>query len=836
MNKFLLIILFFPAVIFSQTAIQGIVLDSKTNKPLPFASVITSTNFGALTNVDGTFTIKTKSKFTTLKISYIGYSSVIVPISEKDKFIRVKLEQTVESLNEIVITAKENPAIKLIKKVIANTSKNNIEKALNSFKFKAYNKILVTANPDSIRGNIDTIFVLKKGEKVFKKLDSNNYKFKKELEKTHIYLTEKISEFKFKKGSKKKEVVLASRMAGLKQPLYELLAITIQDFSFYNEYYTLAGSRYINPVSKNALKHYSYKILDTVTIQNKETIMLYFRPTETKETVGLEGILYIDSQNFGIAKGIAELKAIVNVKAEQNYQYKPAQKIWFPTDQEIIIKKGENKKNTNLFGGMVQFSTNKPNDSIVKTAKKDPSDVSYFSSKTINSEIEINKPIKISNSATTIKFEENAHKKSTKFWNTYRTDSITKRGKETYILLDSLAEKEGVNRKINLARNLLKGYYPTKYVNLNLGKIINLNNYEGLRVGFGGITNSSFSNKFKLESYVAYGTKDKEFKYSYGASVRFNKESNTWFGIQHTNDIEEAASLHFIKENTSFSPINPRNLNISKFFNYKTYSANITHDIQPNLEAKIKFTTGKFKPLFNYQFISEGETYTNYNLSTASIGIQYNPFSEYMNSPIGKLTIKNNFPQITFQVSKSLKDIFESDFDFTQINFRILHKIDRLRKATTTFMLEGGAVFGDAPLTHLYNSTPNYTHKSPWIKRVTFAGKNSFETMGYNEFISDRYIALHFKHDLKPIKITNKFRPQFTFVSRAAVGAIDNKQFHTGIDFKSLKNGYYESGLELNGLFKGFGASAFYRYGPNQNAKVSDNLAVKLTFKLNLGF
>ena len=836
MKKFLVLFLFFPLFISAQTSIQGIVIDSKTKQALPFAAVVTSTNFGALTNIDGKFNIKTKNPFNTITISYIGYTSVTIPTSKKDRFIRIELKQNIESLNEVVITAKENPAIKLVKNIIENTKKNNIEKALNTFKFKAYNKLLVTANPDSINGKVDSVFVLKEGEKVFKKLDSNNYKFKKELEKSHIYLTEKISEFQFAKGRKKKEIVLASRMAGLKQPVYELLAITIQDFSFYNEYYTLAGTNYINPISKNALKHYTYKILDTLPIDNRETIMLYFKPKETKETVGLEGVLYVDSTNYGIAKGIAELKAIVNVRAEQNYQFKKEQNIWFPTNQKIVIKKGDNNKNANLFGGMVQFSTSKPNDSIVNTAKKTPSDVSYFSSKTINSEIEINNPIKVSHSASTIEFADNAHKKTNEFWNTYRSDSISKRGKNTYVLLDIIAEKEGVDKKINLARNILKGFYPTKFVNLNLGKIINLNNYEGLRIGFGGVTNSNFSNKFKLESYVAYGTKDKDFKYSYGASVRFNKETNTWFGVNHTNDIQEAASLHFIAKNTSFSPINPRNLNISKFFNYKTYSANIVHDIQPNLEAKIQFTTGKYKPLFDYQFISEENTFTDYKLSTASIGIQYNPFSEYMNSPVGKLTIKNKFPQITFQVSKSLKDVFESDFDFTQINVRILHKIKRLRKATTTFMLEGGAVFGDAPLTHLYNSTPNYTHKNPWIKRVTFAGKNSFETMGYNEFISDRYVALHFKHDLKPIKITNKFRPQFTFVTRAAIGAIENKQFHTGINFKSLNDGYFESGLELNRLFKGFGASTFYRYGPNQNAKVSDNLAVKLTYKLNLGF
>ena len=69
------------------------------------------------------------------------------------------------------------------------------------------------------------------------------------------------------------------------------------------------------------------------------------------------------------------------------------------------------------------------------------------------------------------------------------------------IVLDSIAKEENVEKMINLGRNVLNGYYPTKYFNLDLGKIINLNNYEGLRVGFGGITNSNFSHLSLKETF-----------------------------------------------------------------------------------------------------------------------------------------------------------------------------------------------------------------------------------------------------------------------------------------------------------------------------------------------
>ncbi len=836
MKKLLFLLLLFPLWSISQTQIQGTVIDSSTKKPLPFASVVTNTNFGTLTDLEGKFFINTKNSFHQISISYVGYKSISIPIRENDRFIQVKLETSIEKLNEVLITAKENPALQIIRNTIANKSINNIEKSLNSFKFNTYNKLLITANPDSISGKIDSVFTSKNGEKKFKELDSTNYKFKKEIGKHHLYISEKISEFQFQKGKKKKEVVLASRMAGLKRPIYEFLGIIFQDFSFYNEFYTIAGTKYINPIASNALKKYNYKILDTVKNENGNSFLIHFKPKEKTAVAGIEGVLYLDTKTFAITRAIAELKGIIHVKTTHNYTYINEQNIWFPNDKSIVIKKGYTNENIALFGGIIKVPSNQKNDSISKSSDKNPSDVSYFISKSVNSNIEINPSLIVRKSAATIQFNDDAHQQTEEFWNTYRSGALTKRGESAYRIIDSLAENEGVEKKINLARNILKGYYPTKYINLNLGKILNLNNYEGLRLGFGGETNANFSNKIKIESYVAYGTKDKDFKYSFGVSSRLNKSTNTWLGANFTNDLKEAASLDFIAKNTSFTPINPRNLNISKFYNYKTVSTFLKHDIQPNLEAILQFNSGDFTPVFDYQYISSSKNLSRYKLTTATFGLQYNPMSEYMNSPIGKLKIKNEFPQITFQLSKIFENVFDSDFGFTQINLRVLHKIKRLRKSTTKILVEGGIVFGDSPISHLYNSTPNYTLKNPWLRRVTFAGKYSFETMSYNEFISDKFAAVHIKHLLKSFKFGGRFKPQITLVTRAAIGDIENPSYHNGLVFKSLKKGYLESGIEFNMLLKGFGLSTFYRYGAYKNPEWSDNLALKLTYNLNLGF
>jgi len=839
MKKQLLFYLLIPFLSFSQYQVSGVLTDKKTNEPLPFATVLIDQYNGTVTNIDGEFILKSKNKISKIHISYIGYDDKTIQLSKNNQFLKIPLTPNVESLNEVVITSKENPALQIIRNAIKNKDKNNIESALKSFKFKAYNKLLISANPDSINGEIDSIYRLKNGIKEFVRIDSSNYEFKKQLNRSHIYLTEKISEFTFETGKKKKETILASRMAGLKQPLYEFLAITIQDFDFYNDTYTIMGTKYDNPIAKKALTKYDYQILDTVKNTEGNSYMIYYKPKKKEEIVGLQGVLYIDDKSFALTSAIAELRGIVDVKATQSYEYITPNNIWFPTETHITINKGKSEEAISLFGGMVSFSQgnkSKKDSTFTSSNTKDPSELAYFSSKSTNFDIEINKPITVKRAANTIEINEDAYKKNEVFWNKYRTDSISKRGLETYVVVDSLAEDEGIEKKLNIARGILKGYYPTKYINLDLSKIISYNNYEGFRLGIGGVTNTNFSHKYRIESYVAFGTKDSDIKFKIGGAARLNKETNTWIGANYTNDIKEAAAINFITERNKFFALNTRVLNLSKFYNYKTTSILLEHDILPNLESKLKLSTGKYTSKFDYTYISPSKNLQNYKLTTATLGIQYNPKNEYMNAPTGKVRIKNGFPQFTLQVTKSFDNLFDSDFDFTRISFRALYNIKQSKGSTTKFLLKGGLVFGEAPINHLYNHSPNYNYQNPWFRRVTFAGKNSFETMGYNEFISDKFSMLQIKHQFTSFKISDSFTPRLSLVTRGAIGSLQNQSYHNDISFKTLEKGYFESGIELNNLFKGFGFTAFYRYGYYKNPVWSDNLSVKLSYRLNLGF
>ncbi len=108
--------------------------------------------------------------------------------------------------------------------------------------------------------------------------------------------------------------------------------------------------------------------------------------------------------------------------------------------------------------------------------------------------------------------------------------------------------------------------------------------------------------------------------------------------------------------------------------------------------------------------------------------------------------------------------------------------------------------------------------------------------MYFNEFFSDKYLYLHLKHQFPKLEISRQIKPVFSLVSRYGIGELKHKERHVGFEFKTLEQGFYESGFEMNQIYKGIGFTAFYRYGPNQLPTIEDNIALKLSIQINLGF
>ena len=830
MKLFCLLTLFFTLSIQAQFQINGIVNDSK-NKPLPFATITTPDNNNTITDVDGKFILTSLNNISSFTVSYIGFNTKTVTVLNGKKFYAVSLSQKTDDLKEVVIS-NENPALAILRKVIANKNDNNPQKRLKSFDYKTYNRLIVTANPDSIDGRIDSSAAYKDFNKKQINIDSSDYKFKEIITKQHLFQTEKVSQYQFG-NNKLKETILGTKMAGFKQPVYEIIAFNLQSISIYDPKYELFETKHESPISNNAIGDYNYKLLDTVAIKGRNTYMIYFKNKRKRKSNGLEGVLYIDQENYAVAKAVMRIKAVLDITGVHEFEYVPSEKIWFQSNTTFKIVKGKNNEDIKILGGTIQFDADAEED--FEPRKKVASDFTYLLSESNNFDVHYNSNSEIKNPSLYIEIKDDAHKQPETFWNQYRKDSLDVKGQKTYQLLDSLSINRRIEKRLGSGRKIINGYFPIGPIDLDLKKIISFNNYEGFRLGLGGITNDRFSKNFRIEGYTAYGTKDGVIKYSVGAGVLLDKNTNTWLNGYYTDDVREIASTVFAVDKRVFKIYDPRPINISTFYKYTSWKTNLQTKIIPKTEAVLELSRNYIEPKFDYLYNLNGKLYSSYIMTTAMLSIVWAPFSDFMQTPTGRTESDKRFPRFTFQYTQSLPDVLGNDFTFGKIDFKTEYEKKYLNGQKTSLLLQGGYAIGDVPITHLYNTAPNNLTKETVVQRITFAGRNSFETMYFNEFFSSQYIMFQAKHGFDRIKILRKVRPSLVLVTRMAWGNMENPEQHVGPTYKTLNKGFFESGIELNKIYKGFGLGGFYRYGPNQLLKFEDNIAVKISYVLDLG-
>lgn len=381
---------------------------------------------------------------------------------------------------------------------------------------------------------------------------------------------------------------------------------------------------------------------------------------------------------------------------------------------------------------------------------------------------------------------------------------------------------------------LATGYYPIGFFDVDLKTLIKYNHYEGFRLGIGGLTNDRLFEEFKMGGYVAYGFKDRALKYGVGASARVNKEKKAWIGLYYTDDIKEIGTFDFLTDARVYSIFEPRLINIIQFYKYRRWHANITSELSPKLLSEFRVEHSKVENIENYYFLDKDKPYHDYELAEASLAFRFSPKTNFFTNEDGTKEFFDGLPKISGQIVQGFKGVAGSDFSYTKFGLKFDYYIKRTDLSSTNILLEGLLATGDVPLTHLFHSYPNQPNKLTWTGRFSVAGLQSFETMHFGEFFSDKLTTLQIKHALRRFKLTEKWKPELVFITRHAWGDMAHTDRHFGIPFSTLNNLYNESGLELNKILFGFGLSFAYRYGYYHEPVFDDNISFKFTFYLKL--
>ena len=107
-HAFILIaLLLLSSGLFSQTIINGKIIDEKTKETIAGATVaLQSTSTGTITGNDGKFQLKTEKTLPVkLNVSFVGYKSQSILVSDTHETILISLTEDISEINEIVVTA-----------------------------------------------------------------------------------------------------------------------------------------------------------------------------------------------------------------------------------------------------------------------------------------------------------------------------------------------------------------------------------------------------------------------------------------------------------------------------------------------------------------------------------------------------------------------------------------------------------------------------------------------------------------------------------------------------------------------------------------------------------
>lgn len=800
-NLIILYLILISTLLNAQTiTVKGRVLDKTSRKPLAFVNIISeSAKSGTVSDIEGKFQIKLPEETCCLKLSYLGYETLEYTIDYSKKMQNILLTPKSIDLDEVTVFPGVNPAHRIINLVIANRDNNNPEN-LPEFSYVSYDKMVLTADADSLM-KMDTAL-----------MDTSEIKVRKLLDKQDFFMSETVTERKYMKPKLNQENVIATKVSGFKNPVIVFMLSQIQSTSFYDEKINILNKNYINPISKGSTRKYFFLLEDT-TYNDKgdTTFIISYRPRRNTRFDGLKGFLYINSDGWAVQNVKAEpSKDTTGLTIQIQQLYEQIEGHWFPTqlNTDVIFT------NMKVSSGKHSYALVAHGTSFLKDINLHPGlrkkDFGFH-------EVEV---------------EDDATKKKEKFWNKYRTDSLNARERETYRVIDSIGKETDFDKMATTVQSLMSGVIPWGPVDFDINRFFHYNNYEGFYVGVGAHTNHKVSKVFSFGGFLGYGFRDKTFKYGVDASVLVHKPSDSKIRFNYYYNVLPSGGTSFFTDNNQI-------WNTNYFGQFFTTRMNLTRGYEINYQFKIKalrdfsWNLGliqQTKQAYgNYIFtpFSAGTPPQVYHFSKASFEFRYAYREKIMQTTKGPVSFGSDYPVIWFKYTQGVKGLLNSDFDFSKIDFRVLHTINTNYSGSLTWMLSGGIATGVAPASELYAANGTYA-------LFTIYAPYTFGTMRANEFLSDRYASLFLTWDFKDLLLSiGKWKPQLLLLTNLSIGTLKHPEEHINYSFKTMEKVYYESGIVIRKLLNlqlyDIGVGVMYRYGPYSLPKTGDNFAYKVS-------
>ena len=785
--QFLGILLLIGHTCTAQFTITGKVIDASSKEPLAFVTIVINEDedTGTYSDINGEFDYHAATPITSLTFSYVGYEKIKVEMSHAStKPLIISMHESPVELHEVVVRAGENPANRIIRKVIENKKINNPDN-ITSYTCRSYNKVIYDAYGDTLN---DTEI----------QEDINQV-----LRGGHIMIMESVTEKKYIRPNNHEETILGTKVSGFKAPSFAPLATDLQPFSFYNDNISILDVTYLNPIANGSLSKYDFTLKDTLYQGKDSVFILSYKPQEGKNFEGLTGLLYIHTNTYAIQNVTArpEKPGFIDLNIRQQYQYVD-QKQWFPQQLKFEL-----------------FTTENPDMQLGVKA----SGISIIDSVNLNPELK-----KRDFSLESIHLDENANHQDSVFWIKNRASPLNRKEEKTYEVIDSLGEEFHFDRVLKAMEALGRNRAAIGFIDMDISRFASFNKYEGIRLGLGAYTNDKLIKNFSVGGYWGYGFKDDKMKYGGEATWSLDKAKDWQLSVKHQFDLRE----------TGKSALNFFN---ARQFDFRSYIASQMDEVQQNsgslnmrllryARVNVSLANTRVDPQYAYQFITpEINPITRYRNTELTVNLRY-IFKEKIIQSMGqRISMGSKYPVVSLSYSKGLEDVFSGQFSYNKYEARLDQSVYFRNFGESKIRLNAGYIDQPLPYGLLF------TGEGSFIRNFSVLIKNTFQTVEPYQFLSDQYFSIHYSHNFNTLLFhIGNWKPSITLSQNLGWGSLSHPEYHQDIEVQTKEKGLYETGLQLDNLIRfkylnvsylGLGGGVFYRYGPYNTGDLSEDLA-----------
>ena len=756
---YLFLLLLLPLTTMAQsptTAVQGRVRDAETNEPIPFVQIVfDGTTVGAETDMDGRFSISNDQGYTTVSFRMMGYEPQKLKLQrgKTKKRVTVKMIPRGKTLEAVEITAKKskkkysrknNPAVELVKKVIAHKDENRIENADHWYR-DVYERLSMSL--DDFNPDFEEHWLWKKLDFLEKYIDETQFDATPIL---IVSMRESLVEESYRKSPKQqRRLVTGKRMEGLDEVLTdegidENIRVMFTPVDIYDGDIELMLNHFTSPLSSVlGTTFYKFYITDTCLVEGQKCVELSFIPAN-QQSYGFTGRMYVSldpDSSFALTKYVMTVSPHVNLNfvrdlsVVQTFRRDTAADgsiHWLPYRCDTYGRMYISKRIQELYVHQMRVYTNYD---FSDTAKMLPDSIfSTFEHEVVlpkkdlmhyKSEFNERRPVKLSAKETVL-------------------DSM-------WIELSRLPEFRTIKYTGEM---LTSGYIPTAKKRsdskFDIGPVFNIfsyNHQEGWRLRLGGMSKAELSPRNFIEGYAAYGFRDKRPKgnllltHTFDDKDRHSHEAPfSSISLNATYELQTPGQSYenFDRDNIMSSSDNEMNVQYvaqgmlrfrkewKNHMRFDTWLAARHYEPSGSLVYLEYQEDGSLKKV---DFFTEAEWH---------VGLSFTPnFSPGTRRRETQSNLRKDAPSISIGHTVDLVD-----------GVRWVHSTDisaDKRIWLSSFghidaKLSAGAIWNRAPYTRLYIPSGN---SSIWVSN------NSFNSMRPMEFIMDRYVAFFASYHLK---------------------------------------------------------------------------------------